>query len=706
VKRLHRLVISSFLGPFVMTFFIVLFLLLMQFLWRYIDELVGKGLEFKIIGELMLYAASSLVPLALPLAILLSSLMTFGNMGEFYELTALKSSGISLRRIMFPLIILVILISAGAFFFANNVLPVTNLKMKSLLYDVRNQQPGVQITEGVFYNGITNYVIRVNRKDANTDMMYDIKIYDHSSRKGNVVVIVADSGRMKMTADRRNLVVTLWSGYKYEEIDEKKRKRGRRFPHEMDKFGEQRIIIEMSGFELMRSDESIFRNSYSMLNLDQLNRAVDSLQKGLNLRSRQFYTTIIRNNYFRMNSRNTLNFNRPVYVNQEQPPPAKSYNTNAPILGNRSLPGNKINSPRRIDPGKVPAAVKKPRVINADSVKALKPVSKVHSFDSLFNSYKTFEKHSIVRTALNYTSMNQYLVVSVAANLKFDMRYLRRHEIEWHRKFTLSLACLIFLFIGAPLGAIIRKGGLGMPTVISTLLFILYYIMSLTGEKFVRESVISAFSGMWISSWILIVAGIFLTYEATNDSAILNFDSYISWVRDKLGLRKSVLLDRKAHLTGKFEMIDIPRKELQDDFTSISQQAESFGVQLHKEISVLSLAMKIISNKGYTNVIEFGVHYNSLIDRIILSQWFRIPYFNKRLAEFPFLNGRLTNNNLYRPFIKWGSLILFPVWIGIFLITWIKVQRMKRSLQLVHELALGMVNLLNSSAIKTEFEYA
>jgi lipopolysaccharide export system permease protein len=689
-----------------MTFFIVLFLLLMQFLWRYIDELVGKGLEFKIIGELMLYAASSLVPLALPLAILLSSLMTFGNMGEFYELTAMKSSGISLRRIMFPLIILVILISAGAFFFANNVLPVTNLKMKSLLYDVRNQQPGVQITDGVFYNGITNYVIRVNRKDPNTDMMYDIKIYDHSSRKGNVVVIVADSGRMKMTTDRRNLVVTLWNGYKYEEIDEKKRKRERRFPHEMDKFGEQRIIIEMSGFELMRSDESIFRNSYSMLNLDQLNRAVDSLQRGLDLRSRQFYNTIIRNNYFRMNSRNTVNFNRPVYFNQEQPPPAASYNTNAPVLGNRSLPGNQIKSSRRFDPGKVPAAVKKPRVINTDSIKTLKPLVKVHSFDSLFNSYKTFEKHNIVRTALNYTSMNQYLVVSVAANLKFDMRYLRRHEIEWHRKFTLSLACLIFLFIGAPLGAIIRKGGLGMPTVISTLLFILYYIMSLTGEKFVRESVISAFNGMWLSSWILIIAGIFLTYEATNDSAILNFDSYISWVRDKLGLRKSVLLDRKSHLTGKFEIIDIPRNELQDDFTSISQQAVRCGVLLRKEISVLSLARKIISNKGYTNVIEFGVHYNSLIDRIILSQWFRIPYFNKRLTEFPFLNGRLTNNNLYRPFIKWGSLILFPVWIVIFLITWIKVQRMKRSLQLVHELAMGMVNLLNSSAIKTEFEYA
>jgi lipopolysaccharide export system permease protein len=370
------------------------------------------------------------------------------------------------------------------------------------------------------------------------------------------------------------------------------------------------------------------------------------------------------------------------------------------------LPGNEIKPGSRFDPSRLPAAAKKPRVIKTDSIRAAKPLIMVNSFDSLFNSYKTAEKHNIVRSALNYTSMNQYMVVSTAANLKFDKRYLRRHEIEWHRKFTLSLACLIFLFIGAPLGAIIRKGGLGMPTVISTLLFILYYIMSLTGEKFVRESVLTAFSGMWLSSWILIVAGIFLTYEATNDSAILNFDSYINWVRDKLGLRKSVLLDRKAHLTGKFEIIDIPRKELQDEFTSIGKQAVRCGAQLRSEFTFLSLARKIITNKGYTNAIEFAVHYNSLIDRIILSQWFRVPYFNKRLTEFPFLNGRLTSNHLNKPFIKWGSLVLFPVWIVIFLITWIKFQRMKRSLQLVHELAMGMVNLLNSSAIKTEFEYA
>jgi len=178
-----------------MTFFIVLFLLLMQFLWRYIDELVGKGLELRIIGELLIYASSSLVPLALPLAILLSSLMTFGNMGEFYELTAIKASGVSLRRILMPLMLLVILVSIGAFFFANNVLPYTNLKMKSLLYDVRQQRPEVQITEGVFYNGLDNYSIRVEKKDPVTNLLYDIKIYDHSEHKGNNKVTIADSGR-------------------------------------------------------------------------------------------------------------------------------------------------------------------------------------------------------------------------------------------------------------------------------------------------------------------------------------------------------------------------------------------------------------------------------------------------------------------------------------------------------------------------------
>ena len=270
-----------------MTFFIVMFILLMQFLWRYIDELVGKGLNFSVVGELMAYASASLVPLALPLSVLLSSLMTFGGMGEHYELTALKSSGISLRRIMMPVIVLSLFISIGAFLFANNVLPVTNLKMKSLLYDVRQQRPEVQITEGIFYNGIDNYSIRVGRKDPVTNKLFNIMIYDHTSRRGNVSVTVADSGHMQMTTDRRNLIVTLWNGHVYTELEDDKRSQQKSYPSRTDNFREQRIVIAMTGFELERSDESIFKNSYQMLNVSQLSHITDSLSKELDKKNRE-----------------------------------------------------------------------------------------------------------------------------------------------------------------------------------------------------------------------------------------------------------------------------------------------------------------------------------------------------------------------------------------------------------------------------------
>jgi lipopolysaccharide export system permease protein len=690
-----------------MTFFIVLFLLLMQFLWRYIDELVGKGLEFKIIGELLVYAASGLVPLALPLAILLSSLMTFGNMGEFYELTAMKSSGISLRRIMLPLIFLVIVISFGAFVFANNVLPVTNLKMKSLLYDVRNQRPEVQITEGVFYNGIDNYSIRVNRKDPVTNMLYDIKIYDHSAHKGNVSVTLADSGRMKMTADKRNLVVTLWSGYSYSELEEKHRRQNKKYPLRTDKFSEQRIIIAMSGFELLRSDESLFRNSYTMLNLSQLQHACDSLQKQLGNKSRLFYETMIKSNYFKLNSKRVRNIaGQPGFLNSRPLQPSKPYNA-VPLAGD--VPGKErpavAHTPpvhKKFQTRELKLSDHPKPVLKADSVIPPIKVLIIHNFDSVFSSFTPEKRSEIIKLALNYNSMNQYLIISTTSNIIFDMRYLRRHEIEWHRKFTLSLACLIFLFIGAPLGAIIRKGGLGMPTIISTLLFILYYIISLTGEKFVRESVITAVEGMWISSFVLIVAGIFLTYEATNDSTILNLDSYIGWIRDKLGLRRGVLLDRKAHLTGKFEILEIQRKELQDEFEDIGRQANNCLELMSKEVSLGSLFKKVLNNTGYTFLIEFGINYNSLIDRIVLSKWFRIPYFRKRISEFPFLNGRITGKTISNRYVKLVSFIVFPVWLFILFHFWIKVQRLKRNLHQVSELSGGIINLLNSTSYKTD----
>lgn len=737
MKRLYRLVITSFLGPFVMTFFIVLFLLLMQFLWRYIDELVGKGLEFNIIAELLIYASSGLVPLALPLAVLLSSLMTFGNMGEYYELTAIKSSGISLRRILMPLVVLVLLVSFGAFFFANNVLPVTNLKMKSLLYDVRQQRPEVQITEGVFYNGLENYSIKVDRKDPVTNLMYDIKIYDHSARKGNIKVTVADSGQMKMTSDRRNMVITLWNGRSYYERDEGRRKKEKGYyPHEEDVFGEQRIIIEMTGFELLRTDESIFRNSYQMQNVSQLKRAVDSLQHDLDFKSTEFQHTLIRYHYFKLNRSGKdlqVSERQPIYLNNpavpitsgnRRPSAATAARTGtvtpgtmtaaeaasaAAVAREQRLPVTPTAAPERNrkteTTGRRPAGQLPDTSIKPDSGVFQKPVLKITDFDSLFNSYSLQQRQNYVRTATNYVMTTQYLVSSVTSNLDFVTKFLRRHEIEWHRKFTLSFACMIFLFIGAPLGAIIRKGGLGMPTVISTLLFILYYILSMTGEKFVRESVLTSFQGMWLSSLILVVAGVFLTYQATNDSAILNIDTYLNWIREKTGLRKNMMLEKKVHILGRFELIEIPKVKLQEDFTAISDMAKQCIESLQTDVNWLVLAKKAAINTGFFYLIEFAIHYNSFIDQVILSTWFRIPYFKKRLVEFPVINGRIADPFLRNKLVQWMNMVIFPLGIVRLLYVRYKVMSIRRNLKKVIELSSGMVNLLNSSALKMDAAY-
>ncbi len=252
----------------------------------------------------------------LPLAILLSSLMTFGNMGEYYELTAIKASGISLQRIMMPVVFLVIIISTGAFFFSNNVVPITNLKMRTLRFDVTHLRPEVSITEGVFYNGLDNYSIRVGKKDPVTNMLYDIRIYDHSVSRGNPDVTIADSGRMKVTADHRNMIFTLWSGTKYTEVDEGRRRKDRRFPHRLLKFSEEDMIIQMTGFEFSRTDDKVFKNSYQMLNVTQLKQTADSLRKTLLIKSRDFKNTLIRNSFFKINEKErtvTNGFRSPRY---------------------------------------------------------------------------------------------------------------------------------------------------------------------------------------------------------------------------------------------------------------------------------------------------------------------------------------------------------------------------------------------------------
>jgi len=479
-KKLYKLVLGTFIGPFILTFFIVIFVLLMQFLWKYIDELVGKGLETEIIAELLLYTSASLVPMALPLAVLLSSIMTFGNLAEHNELLAFKTAGVPLQTIMRPIIIFSCVITVFAFLFSNNVLPYANLQMRSLLYDIQRQNPELQIKTGVFDNTLEGYSIRIEHRDPRTNLLKDIRIYDHTGQQGNTTVTLADSGYMQMTADERNLIITLYNGFTYIEMQKDRRvRRDKSYPARRDRFEEQQMIIELKDFGLQRTDQNLFKSSFHMMNLSQLMYVEDSLINQILLHHSNLYNVLQRT----------------------------SYNT------------ERIHMKRPHD---------------KDTIKTDGQFLKL-SLDSLFFNLPRDNQIQFVNDAISLARNTINNINTNFVSVDSQIRRLRRYQIEMHRKFTLSVACFFFFFIGAPLGAIIRKGGLGMPVVVSVVFFILYYIVSLMGEKFVRESVFSPFSGMWFSTFILIPISFFLTYKAATDSVIMHVDTYFKFFKKLLG---------------------------------------------------------------------------------------------------------------------------------------------------------------------------
>jgi lipopolysaccharide export system permease protein len=462
MKKLDGFMLRSYLGPLVMTFFIALFILLMQFLWKYIDDLVGKGLEWYTIFKLLFYASSTFVPLALPLAILLSSLMTFGNLGEHYELVSIKTAGVSLSRMMRSLIILSILISGMAFYFSNVVLPKANLKFLSLLFDIREKKLAFNIKEGVFYTGIEGYVIRVGRKEEDGNTIRDVMIYDHSKHQGNTEVTLAEWGKMELTPDKRFMIFRLYNGTDYEERTDL-RNASITHPFQRTKFREQSQMFDLSAFQLTRTDEKLFKSNYEMLNTTQLRRSIDSLRKDM--------------------AQDRTNFD-------------KAFITNYHFLSTRDTLWKKES----------PGAVALPK-----------------DYMTLFPKS---EQENIYQTA----KTSAMSIKSVLRNDKEDLyirgKLLHKNEVVLHKKFTFSIACFLLFFIGAPLGAIIRKGGLGLPAVISTIFFILFWILSFTGEKYTIEGVLPAWQGMWIAPAVLLPIGIFLTYKATVDASLLDMDTW------------------------------------------------------------------------------------------------------------------------------------------------------------------------------------
>ena len=479
MKKIDRFMLKSFLGPLVLTFFIVLIVFILQFLWMYVDELAGKGLKLKVLAELLFQFSLTFVPLSLPLAILLASLMTFGNLGEFMELTALKSSGIPLQRIMLPLFVLVSFLCIGSFLFSDYVLPLSTRKARTLLYDIRRKRPEIDIQAGTFYSGIDGFSIKITDKDPETNRLDRVYIYDHRNGTGNNAVIYADSGYMAVTPDESGMILKLYHGYAYNEIEERNTPADKKkYPFRRDKFDEQTMVIELTGFGLDRSGMDLFRSNYAMLNTRELNLFVDSLSLRFDNRTGAFYKEFDRTKLF-----TEVNYN-------------PGYTYNAVIVPDRSE-----------------------KTFNCRAI-----------LDTLPQMYRM----TAVNRALNNARDGLAYLTEKNEALTNENKTLKKYEAELFKRFTLPLACLVFFFIGAPLGAIIRKGGLGTPAVISVLFFICYYVISLTGEKFAKELIISVPVGMFASTIILFPIGIFLTYKATTDSAIMNIETYVLFFR-KIG---------------------------------------------------------------------------------------------------------------------------------------------------------------------------
>lgn len=460
MKTAYKFVLRAYVGPMVLTFFIVMFILLMHFLWMRIDELVGKGLSFSVLLELIMYAAATLIPLGLPLATLLASIMTMGNLGENNELLALKAAGISLPRIMKPLIALMIVVCIGSFFVINNLTPYSYKQMFSLLSDISRQRQEIKFQDGIFFNGIPNMSIRVGHQESN-GKLNEVLIYNNANRE-KMQTTVADSGYIKISDDRKYLLVTLFNGQMYEKNRDYQWYNKDTLTHHI--FDRQDMLVSLLGFAFERGDMEAFNSRSETKTMGELTYAIDSLDIAKDSVIKDFTNSLIQYHVFRRYT---------------------AYNMDSlPTMPKEQYIANQLDT---------------------------------MSIDLRNRVLTTVQQWSVdAQSFVNYKSE--------FARYPSAMLYLA--QIDYQRKISLPFSIMIFFLIGAPLGAIIRKGGLGMPIVVSVIFFVIYYIITIMGEKFVKDGALPAFIGVWLSSYILFPIAIFLTYKSTNDSALLNADAY------------------------------------------------------------------------------------------------------------------------------------------------------------------------------------
>lgn len=602
---------------FVGTFFICLFIFIMQLLWLYVDELVGKGIPMDVLMKFFYYAALTLVPKSLPLAILLAALITFGNFGERMELTAMKAAGIPLLRIMSPLIAFCIILGSISFYFQNVTVPQANLQLQTLLVSMKQKSPELEIPEGAFYDGIENYNLYVKKKNADTGMLYGVVIYNLTNGFDNATILKADSGRLETTADKQHLKFILYHGEQFENLKDGQIN-SKNIPYRREQFSEKTMLIEFNNdFDLM--DGSFLSSNAMNKNMSQLAHDIDSM-------------TTLQDSIGR------------AYFGQLQTGSFASH-----------------------------------RLTKSDTTKLRDFTNKenvtIINVDSLFHSSTREQRTKWLESEeRRINSLKSELALKTKTVFNAD-KTIRSHRIEWFYKFTMSLSCLVFFLIGASLGAIIRKGGLGMPVIVSVFTFIFYYILETKGTKLAKQGEIPVWWGSWMSTAVLAPLGIFLTHQANKDSGVFNADLYKNALRWLFGLRI------KRNYTIKEVIIDDPNYEtINRELTTLSTASHDY-INLYLQRKFPSyVSMFTTSGNLDKHLLKINIHFNNCIEQLSNSRSHEVL---NKLNRYPVLS---TNAHISPLPSKWANVtagIIFPVGILLYARALFFRRRLKEDLNMI-----------------------
>lgn len=514
IKKIDIFVFKAYSLLFVGTFFVCLFIFMMQFMWRWIDDLIGKGLTLDVLAHFFYYASLTLIPMSLPLAILLASLITFGNFGERFELLSMKAAGIPLIRILQPIIIFTVVLSVCSFYFQNVISPDAQKKLYTLAYSMKQKSPELEIPEGIFYNEIPGYNIFVEHKGKDNGMLYGVMIYSTTDGYEDSQIVLADSARLQSTEDEKHLKLTMYAGERFRNMQSQGGMMQRtNIPYMRETFIEETDLIPFdNNFNVM--DANLFSGSALTKNMKEIQAGIDSLTQKSDSTGHAVYGSLQRTTYNR-----------------------------------------------------------KSNVRSEDSARI---IARPANFDTIYSQIPPDQRLVVMRNAMQKANVavSEYEFRSLVSK---DLdQSIRTHRLEWHKKFTLSLACIFFFFIGAPLGAIIRKGGLGVPVVISVVMFIFYYIVNASGEKLAKAGEWEIWFGEWLSSMVLCPIGVFLTYKANKDSVVFNIEAYINIVRRLLGLRISRHIARKEVI-----IYDPDYASVSAELETLSQDWGDYGRKMH-----------------------------------------------------------------------------------------------------------------------------